>query len=77
VQAAYHGIAVRGGTLYCTISPCLLCAKMIINAGLREVVYEHAYHFSAQARRLFRAAGVCCRQFRRPAAASASRKETR
>ena len=65
VQAAYHGIAVRGGTLYCTISPCLMCAKMIINAGIVEVVYEEEYHFNEQARNLFAEAGVLCRQFRR------------
>ena len=65
VQAAYHGIAVRGGTLYTTISPCLLCAKMIINAGLVEVVYEDEYQFSAQTRALLRSAGVKCRRFRR------------
>ena len=65
VQAAYHGIAVRGGTLYCTISPCLMCTKMIINAGIVEVVYEHEYHFNDQARALFKSAGVLCRQFER------------
>lgn len=65
VQAAYHGIAVRGGALYCTLSPCLLCCKMIINAGLRDVVYEHEYQFSSQARALLRTAGVKCRRFRR------------
>lgn len=65
VQAAYHGIAVRGSTLYCTISPCLMCAKMIINAGIVEVVYEEEYHFSEQARNLFAEAGVLCRQFYR------------
>lgn len=65
VQAAYHGIAVKGGTLYCTISPCLLCAKMIINAGLVEVMYEHEYHFSDQARALFKEAGVHFRKYAR------------
>ncbi len=65
VQAAYHGICVRGGTLYCTISPCLLCAKMIINAGIVEVVFEREYQFSAQTRALFQEAGVRCRQFTR------------
>lgn len=65
VQAAYHGISVRGGTLYCTVSPCLMCAKMIINAGIVEVVYEHEYHFSRQTRALFREAKVKCRKFRR------------
>jgi dCMP deaminase len=62
VQAAFHGTSVRNGTLYCTISPCLLCAKMIINAGLVEVVYETNYPLSEQTRALFAEAGVLCRQ---------------
>ncbi len=65
VQAAYHGISVRDGVLYCTLSPCLMCAKMLINAGIKEVVYETEYHFSEQARELFKKAGVACRQFKR------------
>ena len=65
VQAAYHGISVRDGSLYCTLSPCLMCAKMIINAGITEVVYETEYHFTTQSRGLFTAAGVACRQFDR------------
>ena len=58
VQAAYHGIAVKDGMLYCTLSPCLLCTKMIINAGITEVVYEHEYHFSEQAQALFEKVGI-------------------
>ena len=65
VQAAYHGIAVRGGVLYSTISPCLLCAKMIINAGIVEVIYEHEYHFTEQVKALFGEAKIACRQFKR------------
>lgn len=65
VQAAYHGIAVRGSVLYCTLSPCLMCTKMIINAGIKEVVYETQYHFTEQSRRLFATTGVLCRQFKR------------
>ncbi len=65
VQAAYHGIAVRDGTLYSTLSPCLMCTKMIINAGIKEVVYETEYHFTERARTLFSTAGVLCRQFKR------------
>jgi dCMP deaminase len=64
-QATYHGIATRDATLYSTLSPCLLCAKMIINAGIREVVYEDEYEFNKQTRALFREAGVKCRRFRR------------
>lgn len=62
VQAAFHGISIRGGTLYCTISPCLMCAKMIINAGIVEVVYEEEYHFNKQTADLLRTAGVNCRR---------------
>lgn len=65
VQAAYHGIALRESMLYCILSPCLMCTKMIINAGIKEVVYENEYHFSEQARELFGTAGVLCRQFKR------------
>jgi dCMP deaminase len=43
IQAALHGVSVAGGTLYVTHQPCLTCAKMIINAGLRRVVYAGTY----------------------------------
>jgi len=65
VQAAYHGISVRGSSLYCNLSPCLMCTKMIINAGIKEVIYETEYHFTEQARSLFSEAEVNCRQFQR------------
>ena len=42
-QAAYHGISVKGATLYTTFSPCLICAKMIINSGIACVVYNDCY----------------------------------
>jgi dCMP deaminase len=63
-HAAYHGIALRDATLYCTMSPCLTCAKMIINAGIKEVVYETEYSFSRQTRALLGTAGVRCRRLR-------------
>ncbi len=62
VQAAYHGIAVCSGMIYCTHSPCLLCTKMIINAGIVEVVFEHTYHFQEQTWRLFSEAGILLRE---------------
>lgn len=58
VQAAYHGIAVKDSTLYTTYSPCLLCAKMIINAGIREVVYKERYTIDETARKILIEAGV-------------------
>lgn len=68
VQAAYHGTSVRDGVLYSTLRPCLLCAKMIINAGIREVVYAEEYSFSAQTHALFEEAGVVCRPMTGPGA---------
>ena len=61
VQAAYHGIMVKGATLYTTYSPCLLCSKMIINAGIREVVYNESYSIDGTARRILAEAGVILR----------------
>ena len=61
VQAAYHGIAVKGATLYTTFSPCLLCAKMIINAGIKEVVYHTRYSIDDVSLALLHEAGVVVR----------------
>jgi dCMP deaminase len=43
VQAAKHGTNISGATLFCTNAPCVICAKMIINAGIRQVVYLEGY----------------------------------
>jgi dCMP deaminase len=43
IQAAKHGVNIGGGTLYCTNSPCVICSKMIINAGLARIVYLEGY----------------------------------
>lgn len=57
IQAARYGINIDGATLYCTHQPCVICAKMIINAGIRRVVYKEGYpdEFSV---RLFAEAAV-------------------
>ena len=62
-QAAYHGISVADATIYVTISPCLTCAKLIINAGIKEVVYGGDYAFTEQTERLLIEAGVKCRRY--------------
>ena len=61
-QSAYHGVNVRGGTMYTTFSPCLTCTKLIINAGLVEVVYNVDYPLGGVALDLLREAGVKVRQ---------------
>ena len=43
VQAAYSGTSVKGGTMYVTHQPCVLCAKMAINAGIKKIVFAGEY----------------------------------
>ncbi|ADC65525.1 CMP/dCMP deaminase zinc-binding protein [Ferroglobus placidus DSM 10642] len=43
IQAAVHGVSIKGATLYTTHQPCIMCAKMIINAGIVRVVYGKRY----------------------------------
>jgi len=44
IQAAYHGISITGSTLYCTNKPCVICSKMLINAGIRTIYYDEGYN---------------------------------
>lgn len=62
IQAARYGINISGATLYCTHQPCVICAKMIINAGIKRVVYKEGYpdEFSMQ---LFGEAGTKIEKF--------------
>ena len=43
VQAAFHGVSVNGGTLYCTHQPCVVCTQILINAGIKRTVYANPY----------------------------------
>ena len=61
-QSAFHGVSVRGATVYSTFCPCLICTKMIINAGIREVVYASSFPLGDVAVELFREAGVKVRE---------------
>ncbi|MHB8761868.1 MAG: deoxycytidylate deaminase [Coriobacteriia bacterium] len=62
IQAARHGITIDGATVYCTHQPCVLCAKILINAGVKEVVYREAYPDPLAAEMLSEA-GIIPRQF--------------
>jgi len=57
IQAAKIGVSVQDATLYCTHQPCVICAKMIINSGIKRVVFDEGYPdgFSVQ---MFEEAGV-------------------
>lgn len=43
IQAARHGVNIENSVLYCTNSPCIICTKMLINAGIRKVIYLEGY----------------------------------
>ena len=62
IQAAKLGVSIDGATLYCTHQPCSVCAKMIINAGIRRVVYQEGYpdSFSLQ---IFEEAGILLEKY--------------
>ena len=57
IQAAKLGVSIEGATLYCTHQPCVICAKMIVNSGIKRVVYGEGYpdEFAMQ---MFEMAGV-------------------
>ncbi len=67
IQAGVHGVTIDGGTLYCTHSPCIICAKMIVNSGIKEVVtcgdYPDDFNLVIE---LFEQAGVNLKKIKRP-----------
>lgn len=62
IQAAKLGISIEGATLYCTHQPCSVCAKMIVNAGIRRVVFEQGYP-DAFSLEFFRETGVAVERY--------------
>jgi dCMP deaminase len=62
VQASYHGISIKDSTIYTTFSPCLLCTKMIINSGIKEVVFNVDYPMAETPLGLLKEAGIKVRQ---------------
>jgi dCMP deaminase len=57
IQSALHGVSIQDATVYCTHQPCILCAKMLINAHIRRVVFENSYP-DREALSFFKNAGV-------------------
>ena len=57
IQAAYHGVSINQAALYCTNLPCSICAKMIINAGIRTIYYLSGYA-DAMSEEMLKEAGV-------------------
>ncbi len=63
LQAALHGTSLKDATLYCTNQPCIICAKMLINAGINEIVIKDGYP-DKFAMEFFNAAGIPVRTFK-------------
>lgn len=61
IQAAKHGIAIDGATVYCTHQPCVLCAKILLNAGVVDIVFRDSYP-DALSEQILAEAGVNARQ---------------
>ncbi|HKZ35169.1 MAG TPA: dCMP deaminase family protein [Patescibacteria group bacterium] len=63
LQSAYHGVSTKGSSLYSTIMPCNYCAKLLINAGIIEVVIDQ-HHTDKFGLTLFKRAGVIVRRLK-------------
>ena len=61
IQAAYFGVSIKDGAIYTTTFPCSMCAKILINAGIREVVYAEEY-IDELSKRLFDETNVTLRR---------------
>ncbi len=57
-QAAKIGVSINGATLYCKMTPCSTCAKMIINAGIKRVVCQKKYHAGKETEEMFKTVGI-------------------
>lgn len=57
IQAGLHGVSIEGATIYCTHSPCILCAKMIANAKIKRVVCYN-YYPDKEWQNLFKETGI-------------------
>ncbi len=58
VQAAKLGVPIDGAILYCKMTPCSVCAKMIINSGIEKIVCEKRYHAGGESEEMFRQVGI-------------------
>ena len=72
IQAAKHGTNIDRATLYCTTMPCIICSKMIINAGISRIVYEEGYP-DELASGMIRESGITVEKFAAEAPAGGER----
>ncbi|MCX6665880.1 MAG: cytidine/deoxycytidylate deaminase family protein [Euryarchaeota archaeon] len=63
IQAAVFGVSVKGSVLYCTNTPCVVCVKMLINAGVEEIIYSGEYPDDL-ARKILKESNIKIRKFK-------------
>ena len=63
IQAALFGVSVKGSVLYCTNTPCIVCVKMLINAGVEEIIYSGEYPDDL-ARKILQESNIKIRKFK-------------
>lgn len=57
-NAARFGVPLADATIYCQMTPCYVCAKMIINSGIKRVICSKDYHASSRSKEIFKEAGI-------------------
>lgn len=62
IQGALFGVSIKDATLYTTTHPCVVCVKMLINAGIKEIVYDKGYA-DELGREILRESEIKVRQF--------------
>ena len=65
IQAAVFGTSIDGASIYVTNHPCSVCAKILINAGIKEIIYDEYYH-DELAEEILKESGIKVRQFHAP-----------
>jgi len=65
IQGAYFGVSIKGATIYTTNFPCVLCAKILLNAGIEEIVYSDTY-VDELSKNILNEAGIKIRQYTPP-----------
>ena len=63
IQASVFGVSVKGSVLYCTNTPCVVCVKMLINAGVEEIIYSGEYPDDL-ARKILQESNIKIRKFK-------------
>lgn len=57
-QAAKLGVSIDGATVYCRMTPCRVCAMLLINCGIKRVVCERKYHAGGESEEMFKKVGI-------------------